>query len=190
MCGRLVSIGRGAPIWRFCAPIGPKATPLNQAIVAGASNGYAGCVCRCRMVPSAMMSPSGHRHWTLPPSNCSWYSDVYTQPGRSCIVCGEASGTQAGCDEPLGVEHDVGRGHHTRGTRRPPVDNPAPVRLGVPVGERSTRLAQRHGHDRRDQYGFAGVVWTVRAGWHGTAFRADTGSAWVKESSRRWPARK
>jgi hypothetical protein len=65
ICGCLVSIGHGAPIWRFCAPIGPKATPLNRAIVAGASYGYAGCVCRCRMVPSAMMSPSGHRHLDL-----------------------------------------------------------------------------------------------------------------------------
>jgi hypothetical protein len=35
-------------------------------------SGYAGCAFRCRMVPSAMTSPAVHRHWILPPSNCSW----------------------------------------------------------------------------------------------------------------------
>jgi hypothetical protein len=47
------------------------------------AQGYADCVSRCRMVPSAMMSPSGHRHWILPPSNESWYSAAYTPPSRS-----------------------------------------------------------------------------------------------------------
>ena len=56
---------------------------MSRLPVRRASKGYAGCVCRCRMVPSAMTSPSGHRHWILPPSNCCWYGDAYTPPWRS-----------------------------------------------------------------------------------------------------------
>ena len=52
-----------------------RAQPAERRARSG-SRGYAGCGCRCRMVPSVRMSPSGHRHWTLPPSNCSWYSDA------------------------------------------------------------------------------------------------------------------
>ena len=61
--------------------------PLGIAAAAGLVLFFTGCGSRARTVPSAMMSPSGHRHWTCPPSNCSWYSDAYSPPWRSRSRC-------------------------------------------------------------------------------------------------------
>jgi drug/metabolite transporter (DMT)-like permease len=55
---------------------------------------HAGCAARCRMLPSASTSPSGHRHCTRPPSNCSWYSSAYSPPCPSNSWCDPDSTTR------------------------------------------------------------------------------------------------